>query len=171
MIQVNITKCTGCRMCETTCTIHHTGRVNRNMARIKVVNLYQIGIDGPVLCSQCKERYCMDCPSNAMTIGEHGQIVISPTNCTLCGKCERNCPIGAIELFNDFVYTCDLCGGFPKCVEVCSEEVISYLPLDIEKVSLSNLKEEVRRKNSSEKRKHYIEKLGVEVRKKWRGNI
>ncbi|MFX1285874.1 MAG: 4Fe-4S dicluster domain-containing protein [Promethearchaeota archaeon] len=167
MIQLDVSKCTGCRMCETTCTMLHTGRVNRNMARIHVVNLFQIGIDGPVVCLQCKERYCMDCPSNAITLGNQGQIIISPTLCTLCGKCERNCPIGAIQIFNKIVYVCDLCGGSPKCVEVCTEGAISYIP-EFEKTSLAYLKEEMKNMNPSERQMHYVETLGRDVRRNWR---
>lgn len=167
MIQVDISKCTGCRMCETSCTMYHTGKVNRNMARIKIVNLYQLGIDGPVTCLQCKERYCLDCPSNAIKIGDKGQVVISPSLCTLCGKCEKNCPIGAIEIFNELVYVCDLCGGLPKCVEVCTEEIITYTP-DFEIISLTEVKKNVKKMNPSEKRRQYIEELGKEIRKRWR---
>ncbi len=167
MIQVDINKCTGCRMCETTCTMYHTGKVNRNMARMNVVHLYQIGIDGPVVCLHCKERYCMDCPSNAITLGKQGQIIISPTLCTLCGKCERNCPIGAIQIFKKIVYVCDLCGGSPKCVEACTEEAIIYTPKS-KQPSFANFKEEVKNMNPSEKQKHYIETLGRDARSKWR---
>ncbi len=167
MIQVDISKCTGCRMCETTCTMYHTGRINRNMARIKVVQLFQIGIDGPVLCLQCQDRFCLDCPSNAISIGRKGEIIISPALCTLCGKCVKNCPIGAIELFDNFVYVCDLCGGSPKCVEACTEGIITYTP-ESERLSLNDFKDEVKKRNPSEKRKQYIEILGSEVRKKWR---
>jgi Fe-S-cluster-containing hydrogenase component 2 len=137
------------------------------MARINVINLYQTGIDGPVVCQQCKERYCLDCPSNAITLGNQGQVVISPTLCTLCGKCERNCPIGAILIFNNFVYVCDLCGGAPKCVESCTEGVISYIH-ESQVPSLANFKENVKKLNPSEKQMHYIETLGETVRNEWR---
>jgi carbon-monoxide dehydrogenase iron sulfur subunit len=167
MIEVDISKCTGCRMCETTCTMYHTGRVNRNMARISVVSLFQTGIDGPVVCLQCKERYCMDCPSNAITLGKQGQVVISPTLCTLCGKCERNCPIGAIQIFEKIVHVCDLCGGSPKCVEACTEGVIYYIH-DSKGPSLADFKNLVKNLNPSENRMRYIETLGKDVRSKWR---
>lgn len=154
-------------MCETACAMYHTGRVNRNMARIKVVQLFQRGLDGPVVCLQCQERFCLDCPSHAITIGNKGQIIISPTLCTFCGKCERNCPIGAIELFNNSVYVCDLCGGSPKCVEVCTEGALTYFP-ESERPSLAEFVNDGSKLNPSEKRMRYIETLGREVRKVWR---
>lgn len=168
MIKVDISKCTGCRMCETACSFYHTGAVNRHMARIKVVNLYGIGIDGPVLCRQCEERYCLDCPGNALSVGPLGQVIASPTLCTLCKKCERNCPIGAVEVFNDIVYVCDSCGGSPRCVEACTEGALTYTPGEKAKISLEELKEETKKMNSIERRSHYITKLGQELRNKWR---
>lgn len=164
MISVDISKCTGCRMCETACSFFHSGAINRHAARIKVVNLYASGVDGPVLCVQCNEKYCLDCPADAISIGSLGQIIVSPTLCTLCKKCERNCPIGAIEIFNDIVFVCDLCGGSPKCSEVCTEAAITYFPEPAKDVSLEAIKKDTRKMNSIERRTHYIFKLGEKLR-------
>lgn len=164
MINVDISKCTGCRMCETACSFFHSGAVNRHSARIKVINLYTSGVDGPVLCVQCKERYCLDCPANAISLGPLGQVIVSPTLCTLCKKCEKNCPIGAIEIFNDIVFVCDLCGGSPKCTEACTEAAITYSPEPAKDVSLEEIKKETRKVNSIERRVHYIRKLGEKPR-------
>lgn len=168
MIKVDIGKCTGCRMCETACSFYHTGAINRHMSRIKVVQHYGTGIDGPVLCRQCEERYCLDCPANALSIGPSGQIIASPTLCTLCKKCERSCPIGAIEVFNDIVYVCDLCGGSPRCVAACTQGALSYEPGEKENVTLNKIKPGTKKMNSSEKRSHYIAQLGRELRDRWR---
>ena len=158
MILVDVSKCTGCRMCETACSFYHSGAVNRHTARIKVVNLYASGIDGPVVCVQCKEQYCTDCPTKAITIGSLGQVIVSPTLCTLCKKCENNCPIGAIEIFNETVYVCDLCGGSPKCIEACTENAITFKPKLKNNISLETLKKETKKMNPGEKRAHYVGK-------------
>ncbi|MCK5056413.1 MAG: hypothetical protein KAT34_07155 [Candidatus Aminicenantes bacterium] len=202
MIKVDIGKCTGCRMCETACSFFHTGAINRHMSRIKVIHHYGTGVDGPVLCRQCEERYCMDCPSNALSIGALGQVIASPTLCTLCKgsatptakgtastltgghnkkvyfsgklsqgiskKCERNCPIGAIEIFNDIVYVCDLCGGSPRCVAACSEGALSFVPEEKETISLQNLVIESKKMNPTEKRSLYIAEQGQKLRDTWR---
>jgi Fe-S-cluster-containing hydrogenase component 2 len=156
MIEVDVRKCTGCKMCETVCSFHHSGRISRHMARIKVSNLYGIGVDGPVVCAQCKERYCLDCPVDAISIGRQGEIIVSPTVCNLCRKCELNCPIGAVEIFGDIPYVCDLCGGSPKCVEACTEGAITFSPKKKENASLADTKESTRKMNASEKRNAYI---------------
>lgn len=168
MIQVDLSKCTGCKQCETACAFFHTGRINNRLARIKVLNLYEVGIDGPVVCNQCKERYCMRCPEKALSIGAYGQVIVSHTLCNLCGACEKNCPIGAIELFNDVVYVCDLCGGEPKCVEACTEKAITWIGEEKEHTSLAVMKKETKKMNPSQKRYFYLKKQGSEVRKKWR---
>jgi len=56
MIRVDLSRCTGCRRCEAACAFFHTGRINPELARLKVVHLYETGIDGPVVCQQCEER-------------------------------------------------------------------------------------------------------------------
>lgn len=168
MIRVDISKCTGCRRCEVACVFFHTGRVNSSLARIKVLNLYETGIDGPIVCQQCRERYCMCCPADALTIGSFGQVIVSPTLCTLCGACAKACPIGAIEIFNEIVYVCDLCGGRPKCVEACTEEAIIYEPEESGHLSLAVFKQETKKMNPSQRRQFYLKELGIELRKKWR---
>ena len=168
MIRVDLSKCTGCRRCETACAFFHTGRINQRLARIKVLNLYETGIDGPVACIQCKERFCMCCPVDALTLGSLGQVIVSPTVCTLCGVCEKACPIGAIELFDGFVYVCDLCGGRTKCVEACTEGAITFTAEKGEELSLAGLKKKTLKMNPSQKRHLYLGMLGEELRKKWR---
>ena len=168
MIQVDISKCTGCKRCETVCVFFRTGKINNRLARIKVMNLYEIGVDGPVVCSQCQERYCMCCPDEALSIGSLGQVIISPTLCTLCGACEKDCPIGAIEIFDDLVYVCDLCGGRPKCAEACTEGAITYEAQGGKHPSLAFLKKEINKMNPSQKRHFYIKGLSSKVRRKWR---
>jgi len=170
VIQVDLSKCTGCRSCETACSFYRTGKVSRHLSRIKVMHIYETGIDGPVVYIQCDERYCMSCPENALIIGELGQIVASPTICTSCGSCVTKCSIGAIELFNDIIYVCDLCGGGPKCVEACTEEAIIFKPNPQTGRSLAEMKTHTKGMNPSEKRREYIETLGEEIRKDWRGN-
>jgi Fe-S-cluster-containing hydrogenase component 2 len=171
MIKIDISKCTGCRKCETACAFYHSGKINHQLARMKVLNLYEIGVDGPVACIQCKEQYCLCCPDDAIGIGSLGQLIVSPTACTLCTACEKACPIGAIDIFDDFVYVCDLCGGKPRCVEVCTEGVLSFDSGEKEHLSLAVYKKETKKMNPSQKRQHYLKKTGAEIRKKWgRGN-
>jgi carbon-monoxide dehydrogenase iron sulfur subunit len=166
MIEIDLAKCTGCRRCETVCAFSHTGKVGTRIARIKVVHIYGTGIDGPVTCVQCREKYCMECPVGALSLGPEGQILFSPTVCTGCGTCERKCPIGAIEIFEGVVYVCDLCGGTPCCVEACTEQAMRY-SAKCESPSLRRFVDQGA-ETPSEKRYYYIETQGASIREKWR---
>lgn len=167
MIQVDLSRCTGCKKCEVACAFFHAGKVSRHLARIRVLNLYEIGIDAPVVCVQCRERYCMVCPEEALTLGPGGQVVVSPTLCTLCEACEKACPIGAIEIFDGIVYVCDLCGGKPKCVDFCTEGAIRLVKEDMERPSLAAVKEKTKKMNPGPKRQFYVRQQGDKLRKNW----
>lgn len=167
MLSIDLARCTGCRRCESTCSFVHTGRVSNRLARIRVLNIYEIGIDAPVVCSQCEERYCMSCPEHALSIGADGQIIYSPTRCNLCGACQQSCPIGAIEVFDDIIYVCDLCGGDPKCIAACSEDAIVWNRRHGETVSLHAFKEAARKLNPSERRLAYAVKQSAGLRREW----
>ena len=166
MIQIDLQKCTGCKKCEVACAFFHTGKVGDRLARIKVLNLYEWGIDGPVVCNHCDEKYCLKCPEEALSLGSMGQIVVSPTVCNLCGVCEKACPIGAIEIFEGIVYVCDLCGGKPKCVEACTEGAITFARGE-NGPSLDAVKKETKKMTPNQKRKFYLKKLGMVLREKW----
>jgi len=166
LIQVDLNKCTGCKKCEVACSFFHTGKVSNRLARIKVLNLYELGIDGPVVCIQCEEKYCLKCPEDALSLGSLGQIVVSPTVCTLCVLCEKACPIGAIKIYDDIVYVCDLCGGKPKCVEACTEGAITFAERE-HGPYLDAIKKETNKMSPNQKRLYYLKKLGVSLREKW----
>jgi carbon-monoxide dehydrogenase iron sulfur subunit len=167
MIRVDLAKCTGCRRCEVACAFARSGRVGRGLARVKVVQIYETGVDGPVSCRLCRERYCLRCPEDAISIGPLGEIVVSQTSCNLCGACETNCPIGAVEIHKDIVYICDLCGGRPACVGACTEGALVFEPKTVAGVSLAAYKQESRGLNPGEKRLRFIEKEGRAVRREW----
>jgi Fe-S-cluster-containing dehydrogenase component len=112
----------------------------------------------------------MQCPVDAMSIGKFGEVIVAPTICTQCGTCVRKCPIGAIEEHEDLVYVCDLCGGRSKCVDACTEGAIIFEPDALGK-SLSEVNDAAENLNTSERRRFYIEVLGKDVRKSWRGSI
>ncbi len=109
----------------------------------------------------------MHCPVDALTLGPNGQVIVSPTVCILCGTCQKACPIGAIELFEEFVYVCDLCGGDPRCVQACTENAITYQPEITEEISLEEIKQQTGKMNPSQKRQFYLSQMGAELRKQW----
>jgi Fe-S-cluster-containing hydrogenase component 2 len=167
LIDVDLSKCTGCKKCEVACAFFHTGKVGNRLARIKVLNLYEQGIDGPVVCIQCEEKYCLNCPEDALSLGSRGQIIVSPTVCNLCGVCEKACPIGVIEIFDGIVYVCDLCGGTPKCVAACTEGAITHIDGVDKRASLAGIKKITKKMNVSQKRRYFLKQQGTALREKW----
>ncbi|KZX17264.1 ferredoxin [Methanobrevibacter cuticularis] len=52
-------------------------------------------------------------------------IVVNQEDCIKCGACEGTCPSAAIELENQKVVYCDICGGEPKCVDICPQDALA----------------------------------------------
>ena len=90
------------------------------------------------------------------------------TSCTLCNKCVRNCPIGAVHNFENIIHVCDLCGGAVKCVEACTEKAIEYEPDETEQIFLAEIKTQTKGLNESERMALYAKNLGSELRQNWR---
>jgi len=167
MITLDLARCSGCSRCEVSCSFFHSGKIGRSGARIKVVKIEDIGIDYPVVCQQCRERYCTKCPEKAIRVDSLGQVIVSPTLCTACGTCEILCPIGAIELFEEIPLVCDLCGGEPRCVKACTLDAIHYDPEVTGAISLKDFKKSSRGLNPEEKRLRYVIALSQELRDCW----
>ncbi len=167
MITLELARCSGCSRCEVNCSFFHSGKIGRSGARIKVVKIEDIGIDYPLVCQQCSERYCTKCPEKAIEIGALGQIIVSPTLCTACGTCETLCPIGAIELYEEIPLVCDLCGGDPRCVKACTLDAIHYEPDVSAAVSLKAFKKASRGLSPEGKRLSHALTLSRELRDSW----
>jgi carbon-monoxide dehydrogenase iron sulfur subunit len=167
MLTIDIEKCSGCSRCEVHCSFFHSGKVGRQGSRIKVVKMEDIGIDFPVVCRLCQERYCTKCPESAISIGSHGQVVVSGSLCTACGICETLCPIGAIEMFEEMPYVCDLCGGDPRCLESCTLGAISFESDQAGKTSLKAFKKGGGGLTPENKRCRFAQASSSELRDKW----
>ena len=92
VIKCDIRLCVGCRICEVTCSAFHFGAVSPALSRIRVAKLEEIGIDMAVACVSCAEKSCLVCPTDALTVGEEGEIALARELCTSCttpGSCAR----------------------------------------------------------------------------------
>ena len=115
-------RCSGCRLCEVVCALHHFGMNNPKKAAIRVISLYPHPvIRMPVVCRQCAQPKCREnCPTDAISV-ENGVVQIDADLCVSCQQCVISCPFGAIFVHDDIAvpFKCDLCGGRPQCVLQC----------------------------------------------------
>jgi carbon-monoxide dehydrogenase iron sulfur subunit len=117
-IRVDKTRCTGCHLCEVVCSLFHTGKINteRSAIRIQKDDL-NTSMNVPALCRQCKEMKCLS-DENVEEREERAKFIWDQ------GRVDR-CPFNAIRAFNGQAFHCDLCGGSPQCVKVCTVKAIS----------------------------------------------
>ena len=106
--------CSGCRICELACSIHHFGVNNPKKSAVRVLVTYpQPVVRMPIVCSQCKIPVCADaCPVGALT-RSGGVVHLDKSVCISCMKCVEACPFGAMFAHEeiDNPIKCDLCGS------------------------------------------------------------
>lgn len=133
-------KCSGCRICEVVCSIHHEGRIWPEASRIRVFMLIP-GIEVPHFCTQCPDYPCVkSCPFNALSVNEEtGAVLVDKKACVGCGKCFEACPgrIPHLHPKENYVLICDLCDGNPQCAKVCQEGKWNALSVSKKGASLS----------------------------------
>ena len=124
-------KCTGCRVCESTCSIHHEKVCNPARARVHVVKWETAGLYIPMVCLQCDSPICETvCPMRAIKRDpKTGAMLVDSALCVGCRLCVQFCPFGGVEIDarTGKIMKCDLCGGEPICVKFCDPEALRYV--------------------------------------------
>lgn len=119
-ITVDKTKCTGCLLCELTCSAFNAGMIQREASAIRV-KLHDLSdsIHEPILCRQCQKMRCLG--------DEHVDHDSSEARKFFWDHAERTncCPFGALFFFEGKVVHCNLCGGDPECVKSCPTGCLS----------------------------------------------
>jgi len=125
-------RCSGCRRCEIACSLSHEGKIWPEASCIRIFAPFP-GLEVPHLCVQCDDYPCVEaCPADALSVDEKtGAVIVDKEKCTGCGVCVEACPgkIPYMHPTENYAVICDLCGGKPKCVEVCSEAGYNALRL------------------------------------------
>ncbi|CAG0966046.1 anaerobic carbon-monoxide dehydrogenase iron sulfur subunit [Anaerolineae bacterium] len=131
-IEINYAACTGCRLCETACSLFHENAVWLDASRIRVEQYYPGPLDIPVICHRCFERYCVEaCPTPALSYDATAEVVrVSNDDCIQCQACYTACPhTGAIAPHpqTNLPILCDLCDGNPRCVAACPAGCLQWV--------------------------------------------
>jgi len=117
-IKVDPTKCSGCHLCEVVCSLFHLGIINAEKSAIHIKkDDLDTSLNTPILCRQCKEMKCL--------VGE--EVIEGQEKKEFVWNRMRadHCPFHALPVLAEKVYHCDLCGGNPQCIKVCTPKAIS----------------------------------------------
>ncbi len=93
-IEVNLQRCTACRLCEFACSTHHFDEVNPAKSRIKVSIVAKDFFYYPNVCQQCGKVPCVEaCPQEEALIRNRqtGAIEVNKEECIGCRMCIRAC--------------------------------------------------------------------------------
>lgn len=130
VVYVELDRCIACHNCERACFFHKSERRIGSTANIFVsVDMDQRRIVAGT-CLQCESALCMAvCPVNALTRDPiTSAIVVDNKTCLSCGMCIIACPYGYMNLDDSShrATKCDLCGGDPRCVQVCMAGALHF---------------------------------------------
>jgi len=124
-------KCTGCRICETACSMHHEKVANPSLSRIHVAKWETAGLYIPVVCVQCESPICETvCPVKAIRRDEKtGAVLINYEACVGCRLCALYCPFAGAQIDSKKgrVLKCDLCDGNPVCAKFCDPKALQFV--------------------------------------------
>jgi len=134
-INVDMEKCSGCRVCEYACSMEKGNAFNPTRSRIRVVRIYP-HTNAALNCRICEDAPCIQaCPSKALSRSEaNGIIIVDDQLCDGCGWCIKACKFGSIALDpKPTVRICDLCTERekgPACIEWCPEDALELTTND-----------------------------------------
>jgi len=165
MIHCEIELCVGCKMCEIACATEHFGAVSPALSRIRVAKQDETGIDFAISCLSCQEKPCLECPTEALSVKDTGEILLDQEVCLGCLECVETCPIGAVGFYDQLPLFCDLCGGKTSCVTACPTDALTYRE-DYRDVSLEAFIDDDRRE--SIRRMNYALEIAKPLREQWK---
>lgn len=125
LIKYQKAACTGCRICEVVCSMHHLGKVNVKEARIQYLDKWP-RIGQVVFCQQCAKKACVDaCATDALRLSDEGLVILDRELCTGCLDCSEACVFGTLPTNGNYPLFCDTCGGSYECTRWCPTKALT----------------------------------------------
>lgn len=118
-IKVAPDKCSGCHLCEMVCSLYHLGviHIEKSAIRIEKDDL-ETSLNTPFVCRQCNEMKC---------ISDEGKGKDLKKKIFIWDKSRlEKCPFKGLNDFGEIAYHCDLCGGNPLCIKVCTTGALTF---------------------------------------------
>lgn len=130
VVFVELDRCIACLSCEHVCRFQQSMLKKGGASNIFVtVDIDQRRIYAGT-CLQCASAWCMQvCPVDALSQDPTtAAVVVDKRLCIGCGMCVVACPFGYMQLDASVrrATKCDLCGGDPKCVQVCMAGALHF---------------------------------------------
>ncbi len=134
VVYVEVDRCLACLNCVRACFFRQHENLHGAVANILVhVDLDHRRIVAAT-CLQCEDAPCMEaCPTGALYRDpETRAVVVDKQACVGCAMCVVACPFGNVQLdaIRRVATKCDLCGGDPKCVQVCMAKALHFASVD-----------------------------------------
>ena len=132
VVFVELDRCMACLSCERACQFQ---QAKRNRGKGWSPNIFvAVDIERRQIyagtCLQCETALCITaCPVGALTRDpETAAVIVDKAVCIGCGMCVVACPFGYIQLDGPLrkATKCDLCGGNPKCVQMCMAGALHF---------------------------------------------
>ncbi len=100
------------------CSLFHLGIINIEKSAIHIQkDDLNSSLNTPVLCRQCKEMKCLK-GEKVGSDSEKGKFIWDKMRA-------KRCPFDVLTVLGENAYHCDLCGGNPQCINVCTSKAIS----------------------------------------------
>ncbi len=121
-IRIDKQKCTGCGLCENICSLFHNGLINKKMSAVRIrMDVLGDSVHKPEICLQCTNMKCLE--GEMLTKEEQ----FAEKKKFIWNNIQRvfSCPFNGCFFYDGKVYRCDLCGGDPQCVKVCTTTALT----------------------------------------------
>ena len=116
-IRVDKEKCSGCGLCEMVCSLFHTGAINPEKSAVRIErDDTDPGAHVPLVCRQCRNTVCLE-GEDADKSAEKKKFRWDPAR---AGRC----PFRSLSVCDGYAYHCNLCGGNPRCISVCTPNAL-----------------------------------------------